>query len=175
MARDQGVSLFAPAYRDRARMARNESVPVASPDIHGAVAQAEQGGGIDGLKQLFRLNFVQCLRQISFDSRQRQSFRWITPDCSFSQEKAKEDLQCHDDQFDRGRGQTGPFSLGQILGNMVDRDFAGTFQAIPAPAPYREFRQGASGGKLVIFREPALDCEISHKGIYLVFHVRISG
>jgi hypothetical protein len=45
---------------------------------------------------------------------------------------------------------------------------------MPETAPFREFSQGASGGKLVIFREPALDREISDKGIYLVFHVRKS-
>jgi hypothetical protein len=52
---------------------------------------------------------------------------------------------------------------------------AGTFQLMPVKAPLREFRQGATGRKLVIFREPALDRQIPDKGIYLLFHVRYSG
>ena len=69
----------------------------------------------------------------------------------------------------------GPFSIGQIFRDVIDCDFAGTFQLMLVKAPFREFRQGATGRKLVIFREPALDRQIPDKGIYLLFHVRYSG
>ena len=58
---------------------------------------------------------------------------------------------------------------------MVDGDHAGAFQGVPAKAPLRKFRKRTASGNLIILRETALDREVADKGIYLLFHIRISG
>jgi hypothetical protein len=44
-----------------------------------------------------------------------------------------------------------------------------------AKAPLRKFRQRTAGGNLIILGETPLDRDVADKGIYLLFHIRISG
>jgi hypothetical protein len=39
----------------------------------------------------------------------------------------------------------------------------------------RKFRKRTAGGNLIILGETALYREVADKGIYLLFHIRISG
>ena len=86
-------------------------------------------------------------------------------------------LEAENDYTDSLLGDTAALQktlVAEMRGRIKEDD-----SSVPAPdGPYaylRKFREGAPGGKLVIFRETALDSEVSNKSIYLLVHIRDSG
>ena len=91
------VEIFQPSIR---QFGNAQTTGVEQLD-HGAITQTQRGSGIDCLKKLFDLNFVQCLRQISLDPRKGKCLGRIAPDQFFPQKKTEKNLKRDHDQLDR--------------------------------------------------------------------------
>ncbi len=56
---------------------------------------------IDLFQKLLDLQFVECLREITLNARERQRLSRIALEHAFGGQKSKKNLQCDHDQFDR--------------------------------------------------------------------------
>src|SRR4030095_3469990 len=72
---------------------------------HRPIAQSVRGLRVDLFQQLFDLQFVERLREITLNPRERQRLSWIALDQAFGGQKSEENLQCDHNQFDRRSGK----------------------------------------------------------------------
>src|SRR5262249_17024046 len=109
-------------------------------------------------------------REIPFYPRQRQCLRRITLYDPFRGEKPKKNLQRNHNQLDRRSRKASAFTVGKIFTHQRQSHAARVTDFFLRTAPFREFGQRSLRGKLIVFRETALDCEKTNERVNRIFH-----